>query len=290
MGTLTLTDGLRRVVHPLAASALVGRGWPCAVRLEHPAAPLYWLELRWMEGLWAWRPLSAELRTRGAGAFLAAGWRELDRAGGRPARLSLAEDLWIELTDPSAPVPYVSDLETGLPIDEDEALVLLEVRADGVFLAGAEGQSAAPLADGQVVRAGARLLRAHVPGPGVHTVGAVIDLGGPDLCLDIDLATPEARLSQGGAEVRLRGAGVGLLAAYSAARRANMPTGGWLSPAEALVGWAAHGGPAAAPLERVAWQRAKLRAQLARAGVAQVDALFEVRHDGDTMRTRLRLR
>jgi hypothetical protein len=290
MGAVLLNDGARRLTHPLAASALIGRGWPCAVRLQHPAAPLYWLELRWMEGVWAWRPLSAELRTRGIGAFLAAGWRALDRAGGRPVRLSLAEDLWIELTDPTAPLPYVSDLETGSPLDEDDALQLLEVRVDGVFMAGAEGEASAPLTDGQVVQAGTRLLRAHVPGPALHTVGAVLDLAAADLTLDVDSAQAEARLSQGGVEVRLRGAGVGLLAAYGAARQANLPQGGWLSPAEALAGWAAHGGPAAGPVERVAWQRAKLRAQLARAGVANVDALFEVRHDGDTMRTRLRRR
>ena len=39
----------------------------------------------------------------------------------------------------------------------------------------------------------------------------------------------------------------------------------------------------------MAWERSKLRAQLSRAGATGLDALYEIRRDGDTVRTRVRV-
>jgi hypothetical protein len=75
---------------------------------------------------------------------------------------------------------------------------------------------------------------------------------------------------------------------HFAARAADTPTGGWLTPNKALAAWVELVAPADSRPERVAWERAKLRAQLSRAGVAGLDALYEVRREGDTVRTRAR--
>ena len=295
MATLRIVDGARRQTLPLAASALVGRGWPCLVRLVHPAAPAYWLELRWFDGTWAWRALTAEARTRGGGAFVANGWRALVPAGGRPPRISLGDDLWIELTDASAPVAFLTDVETGAAIemgsDGLDALTegVLELRSDAILPLGADGEPGPPVADGAVLRAGDRMLRAHVPQAGSDTLGGRIDLSRKGVEIEFDEEARVARFSQGEAEVQVRGACVRVLAVYAEARARDLPAGGWLTPDEALAGWRDRGAPPDCHAARVAWERAKLRAQLSRAGAVGLDALYEVRRDGETVRTRLRL-
>ena len=63
MPTLLVRHADASFTAPLAASTLVGRGWPCVVRLRDASVPLYWVELRWSAG-WTWRALGAEERTQ----------------------------------------------------------------------------------------------------------------------------------------------------------------------------------------------------------------------------------
>lgn len=288
MSTLRIVDGDDRRTVPLASSTLVGRAWACHARISHLAAPLYWLEIRWLSGAWAWRALAADARTRGGGPFLSSGWRALTPAGGRAPRVSLGPDLWVELRDSGPPLPFLADAESGAPVEPEAVDHAVELRADAVFALGSDGLPGEPLADGAIVVVDGRALRVHVPVVEADTLGARVDLGAHDLVVDIDVEAQVARFSQGHAEVSARGACVRLLAAYLAARAANVPNGGWLTPDEAHAGWVALGGPADASPARVAWERAKLRAQLSRAGATQVDALYEVRRDGETVRTRVR--
>jgi len=74
-----------------------------------------------------------------------------------------------------------------------------------------------------------------------------------------------------------------------AAREADVPAGGWLTPDDAHAAWLARGGPPDSTTARMAWERSKLRAQLSRSGATGLDALYELRRDGDTVRTRVRL-
>lgn len=289
MGTLRIVDGETRRSLPLAASTLVGRGWSCLARLRHAAVPLYWLEVRWSAGSWSWRALAAEARTRGGGAFVGSGWRALTPAGGRAPRVTLADDVWVELTDAAPPQPFLTDVETGDHVPAEDADQVLEVRADAIVPLTAEGDPAGGLPDGAVVRVGARMVRVHVPTRDPDTQGARIDLSAPDVELHLDLEALEARFVLGDAEVIARGACVRLLDAYVAAREADVPAGGWLTPDDAHAAWLARGGPADSSPARMAWERSKLRAQLSRAGAAGLDALYEVRRDGDTVRTRARL-
>ncbi len=288
MGTLRVVDGEQRRNVPLAASTLVGRGWPCHVVLTHPAAPLYWLEIRWYGGAWAWRTLAADARTRGVGAFVGTDWRALSGSGGRAPRVSLTEDCWVELVDAGAPGAFLTDADSRVPLDPTDLEPWLEVRREAVLPLDAEGNMSPALADGALFRAGDRVVRVHVPSREDDTLGGRVDIGARDLEVHVDLEAAVARFSQGHAEVEARGACVRLLAAYLEARGNDLPEGGWLSPAEALEAWRAHGGPADAHADRVGWERSKLRAQLSRAGATCVDALYEIRRDGDTVRARVR--
>jgi hypothetical protein len=288
MALLRVVDGEDRRTIPLAASTLIGRGWPCLVRLEHRAAPLYWLEVRWHAGAWAWRTLSADARTRATGAFVANGWRTFTAAGGRGARVTLAEDLWVELTDASPPTAFLTDVESGAPVSPDAVDDALELRADAVLPVSAEGAEDLAYRDGAVIRVGHRVVRVHVPARDADTLGGRVDLSAPDVELDLDDAALVARFTRGDAGVVARGACVRLLAVYVAAREADVPSGGWLTPDEAHAEWVARGAPPDSRPDRVAWERAKLRAQLSRAGATGLDALYEIRRDGETVRTRVR--
>ena len=57
---------------------------------------------------------------------------------------------------------------------------------------------------------------------------------------------------------------------------ADIPAGGRLAAAKALDAYQALGGPADAPLERLSWERCRLRSALARAGTVGVGSLFDV--------------
>ena len=289
MGTLRIVDGEARRSLPLATSTLIGRGGACLVRLRHPAVPLYWLEVRWGNGAWSWRALAAEARTRGGGAFVGSGWRALTAAGGRAPRITLAVDVWVELLDAGPPRPFLTDVAPGDPVPAEQVDHTLEVRDDAIVPLSAEGDPAGGLPDGAVVRAGDRMVRVHIPTREADTQGSRLDLAAPDLELQIDVEALTARFMLGDAEVIARGACVRLLDVYVAAREADVPAGGWLTPDDAHAAWLARGGPADSSPARIAWERSKLRAQLSRAGATGLDALYEVRRDGDTVRTRVRV-
>jgi hypothetical protein len=121
----------------------------------------------------------------------------------------------------------------------------------------------------------------------VETAETRIDLERAGARVVVDAAELRATFLQGQAEVEVRGECVRVLTVYAQARRHDLPEGGWLRPAEAWEGWVDLGGSAESPVRRVEWERARLRGRLAREGVAGVERLFEVRREGDTMRTRL---
>lgn len=53
-------------------------------------------------------------------------------------------------------------------------------------------------------------------------------------------------------------------------------SGGWLSAADAHAAWVALGGSPGAPLDRISWERCRLRSVLSRDGAVGVGSLFEV--------------
>ncbi len=213
MGTLLLHDGASARMFPLAPSTLVGRAWTCLARVEHPACPLYWVELRWMAGAWAWRALGAQARTRGAGARLREDWRALASAFGRGGRITLDDACSIELVDDSPPVPFAVDALTGVPIDADDLQELAEVRLDGIW--PLEGSAREGYGDGQIFVSLGRVLRAHVPGAVAHTAETRVDLARADVRVVIDEGRARATFLQGASSVEVEGACVGVLAVYA---------------------------------------------------------------------------
>ncbi len=275
MSTILLCDRQHSRVIPLAASTLVGRHWACPARLADPSCPLYWLELRWLEGTWGWRALGAEERTVGTGASLPAGWRALPVATHRSGRVRLSEGTWLELLTPGPPRTYLVTLPGGELVEEEAAATWAELRPDMALPLDAEGDASRAYPDGHVIAREGVAVRVHAPGAVASTLEAALDLSRPCF-LDLDLETLTASFSGGGSCVTARGECVRVLAAYLEARRMDVPRGGWLSAVEAHAAWVALGGDASAPLTRLSWERCRLRSVLSRGGAAGVGSLFEV--------------
>ena len=276
MSTLLVSDCGRCHVVPLAPSTLIGRHWACPVRLSDPSSPLYWLEVRWLEGGWGWRALGAEERTHGGGTSLPAGWRALAVATRRAGRVRLSEGTWIELIEADAPRAHLVRLTDGAVLDAEEASGWAEVRLDAVLPLDAEGDVSRAFPDGHVLVRDGDAVRVHAPGAHSRTLDATVDLSRSGVYLDVDLSGRAATFSGPVGRIAVRGECVRVLEVYRAARVADIPAGGWLSAAEALDAYVELGGPADAPIERLSWERCRLRAMLTRAGGVGVGALFDV--------------
>ncbi len=68
-----------------------------------------------------------------------------------------------------------------------------------------------------------------------------------------------------------------VLLVYARARRDEPAEEGWLPSVEAHAEWIALGGNPESVVERLSWERGKLRTALVRAGATGLDQLFERR-------------
>ncbi len=278
-------DGRLRAV-PLAAVSVLGRHWSCHARIRDLAVPMSWLDVRWRgEHGWCWRALGEPDATFGAGELLEGGWRAMTTRNGRGSRVRGPGDTWVELTDPSPPGLLVSDLHGSDILEGADAEELLEVRADGVFDPAVESSS--PLRDGDVVLRGGRAWRAHLPTLPVDTARFRMDIAAPECVLDVEREGLTATFTTSRGSVRVRGECVRVLLVYARAREAEPADDGWLSSAEAHAEWVGLGGNPESVVERLSWERGKLRSALSRAGAFGVDALFERRTWAGTPEFRL---
>jgi hypothetical protein len=278
-------DGRTRSV-PLVSSTLIGRGPACHARVRDPSVPLYWLEIRWLGDGWGWRALGADLHTRGQGAPDAAGWRRLRTGAGRSHRVTLGEHVWIELVHDGPPESFVMDVTTGERVTGELLERIVEMWPERMLPVAADGDPTRALEDGEIFVADGRAYRAWLPTVVDATRGTRMDVR-DTVHVDIDVEQRRATFSQGGSEVVVRGECVRVLAVYAAARDADPARGGWLTPTEAWEAWVAMGAEASAPLERLGWERTRLRGALARARVGGLEALFETQRDGMEWRIRL---
>jgi hypothetical protein len=288
MGSLLVAyDGVRRLL-PLASTSLVGRSSACLARIQHPACPAHWLELRWTGTTWAYRALAAVDRTRGSGRALPDGWTSMAVEEDRGTRVSLGSDAWIELVDGGPPEPFAWDVLAAAPIEGPELEEVAEVRGDLLLPLSAEGDADQALADGQCWihqgPDGPRTLRAHVPTSFSATHAPRIDLARGQVFVLVDLADLRATARQGQLTATVHGACVRTLVVYGNARDDG---DGWLTAAEAWAAWTELGAAEDRPLDAVGWERARLRQRLDRARVGGLDALFETRKDGAYVKTRL---
>lgn len=288
MGLLLVAEGDSRRIVPLATTCLAGRGTASLVRIEHPACPSHWIELRWHGGGWAWRALNAVDRTRGSGSFLVSGWRTMEVNADRGTRISLGSQVWLELVDSGPPEPFAWDMLAAAPITDETLETVAERRGDALLPLSAEGDAKAALRDGQFWMVpgpeGPRMLRAHVPVSMVATLSARLDLALGGVSVAVHMESETAVFEQGDVKVSVRGVCVRTLNLYARERTRGMP---WLTAADAWAAWTDLGGAESSPKEVVAWERARLRQLLDRARVGSVDALFLTRKESGYVRVRL---
>lgn len=290
MAILSITEGTTTRRLPLCPATVVGRAAGVHARIADPSVPLHWLELRWTEGAWRWRCLAGTPRTRGVGMLLEDGWRSLPvGTDARPQRIRLYDRVSVELVEGGAPAPFLLDLVTGTVCRDDALAELVEVREDALLPLEAEGDPAQRHRDGDVFVRDGRAWRVHLADSPEATARAILDLARPGVTLDPDPSGLRAVLTQGTSEVVLTGEHVRVLALYAQARRANVPTGGWLTTTEAWRLWRERGGNPDSPADRIGWDRGRCRSHLARLGVAGVERLFETRRTQGQPQIRLGL-
>ena len=281
MPLLLRVDGVSSL-HPLASSTLVGRHWSCGVRVDAPRLPAFWLELRWDGDVWRWRELAGGGVTRGAGAEAEGGWRPFGARG-----ISWDSQLAIALAEPIAPAEGLLDLVDGAWLTGAALADWLE-SADGARWAPVEeGSPTRRLVDGDVFATRGRAWRYHAGTSVSETARETFHLGHREVTVELAAGRRRAVVRCGQREVTVHGECVRILTAYAIARRRG---DGWLTRTEAHDAWCSLGGRADSCIERLGWERGKLRTQLAEQGVLGVRELFETQIVEGVFETRLALR
>jgi len=159
-------------------------------------------------------------------------------------------------------------------VDAEERV---ELRHDGVTDPRQDHEAPVLLRDGEVIVVDGRAWRVHVPWLPVDTSRRWVDVSDPTCVLDLDRETLCATFTTSRGSVSARGECVRVLLAYAQARRDEPPDEGWLPSAEAHAAWVTLGGNPDSVVERLSWERGKLRTALVRAGATGLEALFERR-------------
>lgn len=280
MGTITITAGDDNEELPLSSSMRLGRHWSNDVVLRPEVVPLSWLELRWRAPNWCWRALSAVDRTRGSGAAHDEGWRIWTGRSGHVRLDGGQTPVEVRLVDPSPPELVVERITRPGRFAGLAAERFVEQWPDGrVWPLGSEPTIDPPLRDGQVFVREADAYRVHLPSELSDTAPLAFDLRHDDIELNLDLARLHASFEIGQREAVVTGECVRVLAVYALARRGDGDAGGggWVGAQAAHEHWVELAGRAESPVDRLAWERGKLRTQLARQGVVGLEQLFEVR-------------
>lgn len=273
MGTLLITDNDGRHLVPLSSSALIGRHFHCSCPINDPAIHLYWLEIRWFGQMWVWRVLAGANRTRGSGVVLEEGWRELRWVRGRGSRIVWDERCVVELVEPGPPELCGRFPKTNRWIHGEEMEKHVEAFEDG--LRAVTDPSQEPLHSGDFIHTPEGLLQIYLPAPPKQTDVSLLSVTHPELKLDIDLTALNGVFTVGQKEARVAGECVRVLAAYAMARqKPNDDRDGWITRGYAHQMWIKLGGKADSPEARVAWERGKLRTQLAKQRVQDLPKLF----------------
>ncbi|MEL6908478.1 MAG: hypothetical protein AAFP22_23915, partial [Planctomycetota bacterium] len=215
---------------------------------------------------WSWRCLAGEDNTRGPGRVELGGWRALEVGG----RVLGPSDVALVLVDDTPPEPFVVDLGTGRPLDDDTLDQVVEWRASGFFPVGAEADPdfVAPLEDGQSFVSAGRLLRFHAGHAPTTTARSAVSLQSGRCEITVTLRpAPMLQVVDGTASVDVAAEFVRVVAPYLEARRDDVPRGGWLSLDDAYGRWLELGGSANSDRDRVAQDRSRLCRSLAKQGL-----------------------
>ena len=161
MGTVRISQGGKTHDIPIPKSCLAGRHWSCHVQFTSRNVPQFWVELRWIDHNWAWRPLNSIDDTRGAGASLSNGWRAARMSGNRAPRVSIAHDVWLDFIDVSPPQAFAQNVETNAFISGDALEDLWECVEGRIYRYGWDETTSAEseLRDGDLVSSAGALYR-----------------------------------------------------------------------------------------------------------------------------------
>lgn len=291
MGTLRVVVGADARQLPLSASTRLGRHWSCDLVVPGASVPLHWLEVRWRDDHWSWRPLGATERTRGTGTPEPADFRGWS-INGRVLLDGCEHAVEVTLVDVAAPTVFVEDLQSRRRWHGAELERAIEIWADGrCWPLGADPCTDPPLTDGAVFVLDGRALRLHKPFDRLETDNGALYVGDPEIALSIEPATLRATLETGSRRAIVVGEAVRLLWVYARARLVDTDGGGdgWMPAQAAFAEWVEAGGKRTSRVDRLAWERSRLRSRLAAQGVVGLERLFETRGAGPTSEVRLAL-
>ena len=182
----------------------------------------------------------------------------------------------------------LEDPFSGRRIEEQDALELLELGVDGVRPLGRPDELF--VGDGGQIELDGQPWRVWLPRLWRTQHSVQLDLRARELTLDFAGSPPTAMFTQGSKSIELRGMGALLLKAYAQRRQEEaLPEGGWMSTAETLAAWNSLAPTSCDNLDRVAWERGKIRSLLVKEGAVHPKSLFERRRDGSSWMVRLSL-
>lgn len=287
MGSVRLNYGGDEEIFFLARSSLVGRHPNCHIVINHPDVPLYWLELRWTSGHWAWRPFHDESsRTRGTGRHLSKGWRVFG-----DGRIRCGQNVILSAHSSDPPQIFAVDLQSGEHHMAEHLDSVVEVWGNQVRRIDWETDSEpAVISDCSIQVFGDRAYRFHIPQHLSTTQGASVAVDSEMCQLDIFTDTLRAVFTVGHHSCTAEGECVRVLWAYCLARLDDViPEGGWLTRVEAHEGWLKLGGHESSTNERIGWEKGKLRSRLSQNGASGLDSLFQNRKQGGLLVSRIHL-
>ena len=270
MGILLMTFGSTKRRLLLSSSNLIGRHWRCDTSVFDKRVPLYWVEVRRFDTYWGWRPLSYSEQTRGSGARMENGWRKWNKG-----KISLGESVFLELTDASHPTICFENLETKdrkTILDMDGRVV---VRNKRIF--HCDDDQSTPYEDGSVVEVQGVSYRVHIPKKWASSNYVELDIAHHNVHLDLHMDSLKATFTQGKVDCQIYGEPVRLLCAYAQLRRKDAKR--FFSSEEIFDEWCGLGGTKTSPIERMNWERAKIKNMLSVKQVSNVEQLFLRRKD-----------
>jgi len=276
----------------LTETTIIGRHWQCNVVLNSPHIPLYWLEIRWINGNWAWRSLGATERTKGTGTAGRHGWMYWHPRTGTKMRVNIENGSRVELLDVSPPGLLLQDLFTGEQFPIPACFDYLALSNRHVYRRGQDEEDpSVAIVDGEVFEMDGKPLRLWLPVTWEATVEPLIDITHPNTEMAINPGTLTACFVNADSEIRLKGEYVRLLGVYLRARKEGSwdADGGWLSSEEAHAAWIQSGGLTSSPIERIAWMRGKARSHLIQNGAGKSETLFDRRRKNSHWEHRISL-
>ena len=265
MGTLLVKTGFKTQKVFLKNHNVLGRHSSSDVFLgKQTVIPLFWLELRWLCGQWCWRVLNQVDQTMGSGKMIQNDWRVFK------STVRLERLISLEIIDDSAPEILIEDVINKCKFRLCDFPILQEVNGQ-VFYEGKR------LIHEEHFYFHQRLYQLWLADENIATENQIFDLCAPHCHLDIDLEHLEATFTLDKQSLKIVGECARILWVYASAKKDG---NGWLSTEEAFIDWVAVGGNEQSDLERLSWERSRLRRLLSEQKAENAVKLFIRKKNG----------